>query len=93
MEFHQQFELPSVVCIFQILPIDCHGQRLLLPLESFVDNVCSVSSLVWGKYVSSFKVLSKLPGHNPFHQLSRGVLHFEDMVSVQLAMVLSRFWD
>ena len=28
-----------------------------------------------------------------FHQLSRGVLLCEDTVSVQLAMVLSRFWD
>ena len=37
----------------------------------------SVSSLLWGKNVSSFLVLSKLPGHNPFHQLSRGVLHCE----------------
>ena len=36
-EFHQQFELHSVVRIFQI---DRHGQSLFLPLESFVDIVC-----------------------------------------------------
>ena len=36
-EFHQQFELHSVVRIFQI---DRHGQSLHLPLESFVDIVC-----------------------------------------------------
>ena len=36
-------------------------------------------------------ILSKLPGHNQFHQLSRGVLLCEDTVSVQLSMVLYRF--
>ena len=55
-EFHQQFELHSVVRIFHI---DRYGQSLFLPLESFVDIVCecccvfpsgfscTVSSLVW----------------------------------------------
>ena len=36
-EFHQQFELRSVICIFQI---DRYGHILLFPLESFVDIVC-----------------------------------------------------
>ena len=36
-EFHQQFDLHSVVSIFQI---DSHGQSLFLPLESFEDIVC-----------------------------------------------------
>ena len=57
-EFHQQFELHSVVPIFQI---DCHSQSLFLPLESFIDIICgsgcinpggfpcSVSSFVMGK--------------------------------------------
>ena len=36
-EFHQQFELHSVVRIFQI---DRHGQSLFLPLEFFVDIFC-----------------------------------------------------
>ena len=31
--------------------------------------------------------------HVPFHQLSRGVLHCEDTVSIQFAMVLARFGD
>ena len=74
-------------------------------MESFVDIVCesgcafpggiscSVCSLVLGKYVSPFYVMNKLPGRNPLHQLSRGVLHCEDTVSVQLAVVLSRFWN
>ena len=101
-EFHQQFELHSVVRIFQI---DCCGQSLFLPLESFVDILaesgcffssgfsCSVPSLVWEKRISPFQVLGKLPGHDLLHQLSRGVLHCEDTVSVQLAMVLARFDD
>ena len=98
-EFHQQLELHSVVRIFQI---DNYGQSCFF-LESFVDIVCesgcvfpsdfscSVSPIVWEKYISLFQVLGKLPGHDSLHHLCRGLLHCEDKVSVQFAMIFARF--
>ena len=74
-------------------------------LESFVDIVfesgcvfpggfsCSVPSLVWEKYISLFQVPGRLPGHDSIHQLSRGALHRDDTISVQLAVVLVWFGD
>ena len=99
---HQQFELHSAVCIFQI---KLHSQSLFLSLESFADIAChhltifpsgfscSVPSFVWEKYISPFQVFGKLPGHDSLHKLSSGVLHCEDTVSVQLVTVLAWFGD
>ena len=81
---------PEFVPFSGILRRHCMWIWLRFPQVIFS---CSVPSLVWGKYVSPLKVLSKLPGHDPFHQLSHVVLHCEYTVSVQLAMVLSRFGD
>ena len=102
-KFHQQFELHSVVRIFQIdhqrphfFPSAgiCrrHRMQIWLRFPRWVFP-CSLSPLVWGWYVSPFQVLNKLPDHDPFHLLSRGVLHSEDTVSLQLAIVLSLFGD
>ena len=99
---HQQFELHYVVRIFQI---DRHGQSLFLPLESFVDIVCESGCVFpvvfpalyppWfgGSTFLLYKSSASFLATIRSIMLSCGVLHCEDSVSVQLAMVLSWFWD